>query len=107
MTGRAGTRVLGEDELPPGTLRGVEVDGRRFCLARTLAGDVFAVTDRCSHEDEPLSAGWMDGDRVECPAHNAVFDLRTGEALALPATEPIETYDVEIADGEVRLVLPE
>lgn len=101
------TRVLGEDELEPGTLRGVEVDGRRYCLARTLAGEVFAVTDRCSHEDEPLSGGWIDGDRVECPAHNAVFDLRTGEALALPATEAVETYAVEVVDGEVRLVLPD
>jgi nitrite reductase/ring-hydroxylating ferredoxin subunit len=101
------TRVLAADELAPGSVLGVEVAGRRLCLARTLAGDVLAVDDRCSHEDEPLSGGWLDGDRIECPAHNAVFDLRSGEAVALPATEPVGTYDV-VEDGDgIHVVVPQ
>lgn len=108
MTGRAVSRprVLSGDELAPGAVRGVEVDGRRLCLVRTFAGEVLAVDDRCTHEDEPLSGGWVDGDRIECPAHNAIFDLRSGEALALPATEPVATYDVVEEDGGIHIVLP-
>jgi nitrite reductase/ring-hydroxylating ferredoxin subunit len=104
--GIAGTRVLGADELAPGTIRAIDVAGRRLCIARTLDGDVLAVDDRCSHEDEPLSGGWLDGDRIECPAHNAIFDLRSGEALALPATEPVEAYEVEEYDGAIHVVVP-
>jgi len=104
--GVAGTRVLGADELSPGSIRAIDVAGRRLCIARTLDGDVLAVDDRCSHEDEPLSGGWLDGDRIECPAHNAIFDLRSGEALALPATEPVEAYEVEEYDGAIHVVVP-
>lgn len=98
-------RVLGAEELTPGSIRGVEVGGRRLCLARTIAGEVLAVDDRCTHEDEPLSGGWLDGDRIECPAHNAIFDLRSGDAVALPATEPVATYEVVEEDGSIYIVL--
>jgi nitrite reductase/ring-hydroxylating ferredoxin subunit len=101
-----GTRVLSADELDPGSIRAVEVAGRRLCLARTLVGDVLAVDDRCSHEDEPLSGGWLDGDRIECPAHNAIFDLRSGEALTLPATEPVRAYEVKEYGGDIHVVIP-
>ncbi len=99
-------RVLTADELAPGTVRAVQVGERRLCLARTLAGEVLAVDDRCTHEDEPLSGGWLDGDRIECPAHNAIFDLRSGEALALPAIDPVVTYEAAEVDGEIQVVVP-
>lgn len=100
------TKVLDASDLALGAVRGVEVSGRRLCLARTLAGDVLAVDDRCTHEDEPLSGGWLDGESIECPAHNAIFDLRSGEALALPATEPVATYGATEIGGAILVDLP-
>lgn len=91
--------------LPPGGLRLVEIGDRRVCLARSEEGELFAIDDTCTHEEESLSDGWVDGSCVECPAHNAIFDLRTGEALELPATEPVTTYAVAIEDGEVYVVV--
>ena len=92
-------RVAGLAELQPGTAMLVEVAGRRICLARTEDGEVFAVDDTCTHEDESLSEGWLDGACIECPAHNSIFDLRTGEPLTLPAEDPVATHAVSV-DGE-------
>ena len=84
----------------------VEVGTRRICLARTEEGDVHAVDDTCTHEEESLSEGWLDGSCIECPAHNSIFDLRTGEAVTLPADEPVLTYPVRVDDGHIFIGLP-
>jgi 3-phenylpropionate/trans-cinnamate dioxygenase ferredoxin component len=43
---------------------------------------------------------------VVCPRHGASFDIRTGDALTLPAFEPVETFPVRVADGVVKVELP-
>jgi nitrite reductase/ring-hydroxylating ferredoxin subunit len=101
------TKVADTADLTPGTTKLVEIAGRRLCLARSEAGEVFALDDTCSHEEESLSEGWLDGDRIECPAHNAIFDLRTGEALELPATEPVTTYPVDEDAEAIFVSLPD
>lgn len=93
-------------DLAPGDVRLVEVSGQRVCLARTHDGEVYAVDDTCSHEDESLSEGWVDGSCLECPAHNSIFDLRTGEPTTLPATEPVATYLVTIDGDDVLVTVP-
>ena len=90
-------------DLPPGTAMLVDVGGRPICLARTEDGEVFAVDDTCTHEEESLSEGWLDGACIECPAHNSIFDLRTGEPISLPAEEPVATPAVTV-DGQDILI---
>jgi len=92
------------DELPPGTVLRCEAAARAYCVVRTEGGSVFAVDDICSHEEESLSNGWLDGDTIECPAHNSIFDLASGEPLSLPAEDPIGTYVTSVDDGVVYLV---
>ncbi|WP_240606238.1 non-heme iron oxygenase ferredoxin subunit [Euzebya rosea] len=99
-------RVAGAASLAPGEVRLLEVGGQRVCLARTDDDELFAVDDICSHEEESLSEGWLDGSCIECPAHNSVFDLRTGEALTLPATEPVRTYPVTTDGDDVIVTVP-
>lgn len=72
-------------------------------LVHTIAGEWLAVDNTCSHAVAPLAYGWVDEDRIECPLHAAQFCLRTGQALSLPATEPVITHRIEIRDGEVWL----
>lgn len=96
-------RVVGAAGIEPGDVQLIEIDGHRLCLARTEDGELFVVDDTCTHEDEPLSEGWLDGACIECPAHNSVFDLRSGAAITLPATEPVRTYPVS-QDGDDVLV---
>lgn len=98
-------RVARHDEVPAGSATLVVVGGRRICLARTDGGELFAVDDTCTHEEESLSEGWLDGDCIECPAHNSVFDLRTGEALTLPAEDPVATHVVTVEGDDIMLTI--
>jgi 3-phenylpropionate/trans-cinnamate dioxygenase ferredoxin subunit len=95
------------EELPAGEARVVLVGELKVCVYN-LGGEVYAIEDRCSHDDGPLCEGDIDADEgtVVCPRHGATFDIRTGEALTLPAFEPVETYAVRVEDGIVKLDLP-
>jgi 3-phenylpropionate/trans-cinnamate dioxygenase ferredoxin subunit len=64
-------------------------------------GSYYAIDDTCTHETFSLAEGYLDGPQVECPLHYAKFDLRTGEALCLPATVDVRTYPVKAEDGHV------
>ena len=92
------------ESLDDGAARRVDVDGHRLCLVR-IGDDVYAIGDRCTHADVSLSEGEVDADEctIECPKHGSEFSLRTGEALSLPAVRPTPTYDVEVADGRIRV----
>ena len=76
----------------------IEVDGKPVCVAR-LGDEVFAVADTCSHSEASLSEGDISDGKIECWLHGAEFDLRTGEALSLPATEALETFTF-VRDGD-------
>jgi nitrite reductase/ring-hydroxylating ferredoxin subunit len=93
-------------ELAPGKLRRVVVGDRALCLARTGDGGLFAIDDTCSHEEETLSEGELIGCEVECPMHMGRFDVTTGEAVALPATEPVRTYRVSAEGGDLLVEMP-
>jgi 3-phenylpropionate/trans-cinnamate dioxygenase ferredoxin subunit len=80
----------------------IEKDGKSICVAR-VGTEVFAVADTCTHSDASLSEGDVTGFKIECWLHGAEFDLRTGEALTLPANIPLETYAVSI-DGNAVTV---
>lgn len=74
-------------------------DGTPICLVR-VGDDVCALLDNCSHQNFPLSSGvLLDDGTLECAWHGARFDPRTGQAVGLPAVEPVPTYDV-VVDGE-------
>lgn len=96
-------RVASIRDLPAGTLMRVLVDGKPICLARTDGPQLFAVSDRCTHEEASLSEGEILGLEVECPLHYSRFDLATGAATAPPASAPVETYRVTVEDGEVYI----
>ena len=93
-------RVAAAADCPPGQLLGVGAGRERIVLAN-VEGDFYALLDRCSHQDFPLSDGELDGHRLECIYHGASFDVCTGRAMQLPAIRPVRTFPVEVRDGEV------
>lgn len=100
-------RVLPAADLRDGELIPVEINGRPVVLVRH-AGSFYAVQNNCSHKDFPLSeAGFDPRDEVlVCAWHGGCFDLRTGEAVVLPAVDPVETFPVRVsADGWVEIGL--
>jgi nitrite reductase/ring-hydroxylating ferredoxin subunit len=92
-------KVCGVGDLRPGEALRFEAS----CpVALFRVGEQFYATDdTCTHAEASLSDGYIDGDTVECPFHSARFCIRTGEALSLPASEPLKTYSVKVEDGSV------
>jgi 3-phenylpropionate/trans-cinnamate dioxygenase ferredoxin subunit len=72
-------------------------------VVRLASGEVFAIADTCPHEEASLSEGFLEDGAVECPWHSSLFDVRTGELLGPPATEPVETFPVVIEGDAVWL----
>lgn len=64
-------------------------------------GELYAIDDTCSHQNASLSEGFLEGCLVECPLHEASFDIRTGKPTCLPARKPVRTHSVTIEDGTV------
>lgn len=80
-----------------------DVDGEDILVVR-LGGEVYAVSDRCSHAEVPLSQGEVVERSIECWLHGSRFDLATGEPSGPPACEPIPTYATTIdPDGTVAV----
>ena len=93
-------KVADLSECPPGSLLDVET-GQESVVLANIEGDLYALENRCSHQDLPLSDGELDGDRLECLYHGARFDVCTGKAVGLPAIKPVETYAVELRGQEI------
>jgi len=85
-------------------MRIVEVDDVEIGIFN-CGGELLAIEDRCSHDDGPLAEGEFDPATctVECPRHGSMFDLRTGRPKTLPAFAPVETFQVRIEGGEIKL----
>ena len=92
------------EELPPGEVKSVHA-GPVSLGVYNLGGELFAIEDRCSHDDGPLCEGEFDPETgvVVCPRHGATFDIRTGRPLTLPAYEPVAVYPVRVVDGIVKV----
>ena len=75
-----------------GTVRIVEAAPLLSIGVYNCDGELFALEDRCSHDDGPLCEGDFDcAERVAvCPRHGARFDIATGRALTLPAYIPVD-----------------
>jgi 3-phenylpropionate/trans-cinnamate dioxygenase ferredoxin subunit len=106
LTDTAGTKisVCPAAELPAGEMRLVEHDGKKIGVFN-CDGTLYAIEDRCSHDDGPLAHGDLDDERctVECPRHGSLFDLRTGKPKTLPAYAPVDTFPVHVDDDTIRL----
>ena len=92
------------EEFPPGSTKIVTL-GWTSIGVYNCSGKLYAIEDRCSHDDGPLCEGEWDEDmcRVTCPRHGSQFDLASGSPLGPPAYEPVKTYPVTIVDGVVRV----
>jgi 3-phenylpropionate/trans-cinnamate dioxygenase ferredoxin subunit len=82
-----------------------EIDGEPIALFN-IAGEYFALADVCSHDDGPVAEGELLDHEIACPRHGARFDIKTGEALSLPAVVDIPAYPVRVEEDEILIGLP-
>ena len=92
-------------ELPNGERLFVEVEGKSLVIFN-IAGQFFAIGDICSHDDGPVGEGDLEGYNIVCPRHGGEFDVRTGQAVQMPAVVDIPAYPVKVVDGTVQVGLP-
>ena len=91
-------------DLPPGAVRLVEWEDLEIGVFN-CGGTVYAIEDRCSHDDGPLIEGVLDEAEctIECPRHGSRFDLKTGRPTTLPAYVPVDTFPVIIDEDMIKL----
>jgi 3-phenylpropionate/trans-cinnamate dioxygenase ferredoxin component len=102
-------RLCGVGEVPEGETRRGGVEARPYAVAN-LGEDGFRVVDAiCSHAHYFLDEGELDVEdqTLECPKHGSTFDLNTGRARTLPATQPVEAFAVKVEGDDVMIEMPE
>jgi len=97
-------KVAPRASLPAGEKLVVEIEDRSVALFN-VEGSIYAIDDICTHDGGPLAEGDFEGAEIQCPRHGARFDVRTGQALCLPAFEPVTTHRVEVRGDEIFVAL--
>ena len=103
----AGTRwhkVANAADIAAGEVLQVSVDGAPVAVYN-LEGTFYATSDVCTHAEAFLSDGFIEGDTVECPLHQALFHIPTGKVLREPALLDLKTYPVRHEDGVIYIEL--
>ena len=93
------------DEFAEDDPRAVIVDGEQVAVFR-VGDELFALHDLCTHEVARLSEGFVEDGCIECPLHQGLFDLRTGEARKAPCVEPVRVYATRVVDGRLEIESP-
>jgi nitrite reductase (NADH) small subunit len=98
--------VASLEELPASRPLLVDVNGTRVVLARVGDG-VFACSDTCAHQGGPLSEGRLSGNRLACPWHGWMYDVRTGECVLPGRGMRVPSFPVHVEAGEIWVDVPE
>jgi metal-sulfur cluster biosynthetic enzyme/nitrite reductase/ring-hydroxylating ferredoxin subunit len=93
-------KVAAVSDLPDPGRQLVEVEDRIVALFH-VAGQFYCIDDVCTHDGGPLSEGKLAEYAIACPRHGAKFDIRTGKALTMPATEDTVAHEVKVENGQV------
>jgi nitrite reductase/ring-hydroxylating ferredoxin subunit len=93
-------RVAAREEIPENGALAVDAGGEAVCLFN-LAGRIHATHEYCTHEEASLADGFIEGDCIECPLHQAQFHIPTGQVRAPPATQNLRVFGVKIEGADV------
>jgi len=94
--------VLGDGDLADGQMVCAEADGTAVLLTRT-GGELYALSNSCSHRGAPLHEGEIQDGTVVCPWHASVFDLRDGALIHGPAAYPQPAWDTRVRAGRIEV----
>ncbi|MCW4355740.1 bifunctional 3-phenylpropionate/cinnamic acid dioxygenase ferredoxin subunit [Hoyosella sp. YIM 151337] len=105
MPGSAVMPVCQLSALPEGEVTTITPPGMSPVSIFHTDEGLFAIDDTCTHQDASLADGWVEDCKVECPLHEACFDLRTGVPSGPPAKIAVRTHEVVVLDGVIYLKL--
>ncbi len=89
-------------DISPGEMKLVDLDGEDVVITN-FGGAFFAFNNTCPHKGGPLVEGELKGENVTCPWHATVFNIKSGEALAGPGTEPVPIYEVRVEGDDIQI----
>ena len=92
-------RVASEADLSLEAPLGVRVGDVQIAVVK-LEDGIYAINDVCTHEFALLSEGFCEEGKLECPLHQACFDIRTGQSYCDPDSIRARTYQVKVEPGE-------
>ena len=75
---------------------------KTFCVYK-LEDGFYATDGMCTHEAVHLEDGLVMDNEIECPMHQGVFDIKTGEAISPPACDDLKTYPVKVEDNNIYI----
>lgn len=88
-------------DIPVGWVLKTRIGSKDVALAN-CEGTIEAMDNSCSHAGGPLGDNRLkDSCFLECPWHNAVFDVRSGEAVSGVARKPVRKYTAKVDGGIV------
>lgn len=96
--------ICNESELTLNIPFKANVRGIDIVICKTTIG-IYALLDKCSHEEYPLSDGIIDDEKITCAKHGSRFSLQDGTPKSLPALLPVKTYKVNVKDGSVFIIM--
>lgn len=100
-------KIASVSDVPENEVRAFEYEGHEIAVYN-CGGTFYATTNVCTHEYAELSEGFFDTDdcSIECPLHGARFSVESGAVLALPAYQPLQTFAVQVVEGDILVELP-
>jgi len=87
-------------DIPQSGKKLIEVDDRLVVLL-SAGGAIYCLDDVCTHDGGTLGEGCLEGETIACPRHGAKFDIRTGQAVSMPATEATVVHEVKLQGDDV------
>lgn len=97
-------KVASVNDIPENAIVPVSTPAGSIALTR-ISGEICAFQNVCTHDDNPLDDGKIEGEEVVCSRHGARFNVRTGRVCRMPATSDIEVYPVQVTGQDVFLEL--
>ena len=95
-------KTINISEIDENSVKVVNIENKDIAIFN-VDGEFYAIDDLCSHAEASLAEGEVFDCKVECPLHGAEFDLKTGEAVTLPATRPVDTYMISVENDILYL----
>jgi 3-phenylpropionate/trans-cinnamate dioxygenase ferredoxin subunit len=97
-------KVAVQGELAPGERKHIDLDVATVVLFN-VDGEYYCIEDVCTHDGGPLGDGALADHAIVCPRHGAMFDIRTGAVLAMPAVVPVPSYEVTLQGEDILIAV--
>ncbi|OED35860.1 Rieske family ferredoxin [Chromatiales bacterium (ex Bugula neritina AB1)] len=96
--------ACGIDDIDEDDILRFDHEDNTFCIYHTSNG-YFATDGYCTHAEEHLEYGIVEGTVIECPLHQGKFDIPTGKALSGPVCIDLKTYALKIENNRIYINL--